>query len=56
LLLPIVDLVRVDPERLSQLGDGPVAPDAPRAIASPVKKRSRVGGGQSSSIDFAPFI
>src|SRR5712672_1265583 len=27
LLLPIVDQVRVDPERLSQLGDGPVAPD-----------------------------
>src|SRR6202008_808833 len=27
LLLPVVDLVRVDPELPSQLGDGPVAPD-----------------------------
>src|SRR5438067_2094692 len=27
LLLPVVDLVRVDPELPTQLGDGPVAPD-----------------------------
>src|SRR5271163_4842917 len=27
LLLPVVDLVRVDPELARQLGDGPVAPD-----------------------------
>src|SRR5947209_11955974 len=27
LLLPVVDLVRVDPELPRQLGDGPIAPD-----------------------------